>query len=377
MRTERIKVIEVREIQNKLERLISMVDRDDGYGKQCADLFVLLSDFANLQLRRMRRHEVSSSPQSIALFAGISATLTNALYRYPEEVLTKIASVQLEYFRHCKRNINNCKGLHITATGAEKGVRTLYVTIASGLILSYFIPTVVQGNYSVTGCHCGAFAESDIMKYAGYKFSIQNDADSLLRNGFAYLHAPLYHPILALYAHVRGDLSFPDVFKLTTALFDPSMSRYSFVGIWEQHFASCFCNAQLYMSEVEKGIVVSSKNIDEFTDAYVIGDRQLGIKSNYVGSPKKLKRQRRLQSTCDVREEWNLILDVIRTRPSQIKDARGILVWRNAALIMSSIINGNCVITEAMLQAQLAAFEDCHGDIVAHVDHLVRNWRSA
>lgn len=251
---------------------------EEGSERSLTALFVEINNYANEWLNAARLLQM---PREMSdLFSAASALISREL-NHSKDPSTLLAALVGAMEESQRRNRNYGvvgierlpeKRLHVTATGGERGYRTLYVTIAVGLICSHYVPTIVQGNYSVTGCGCGAFAESDMMEYMGYPLGSSTlDLSSLEKYGFAYLHVQRYHPILKVFSSERGSLGFRDMMKLAVVLADPFQCEFQFIGVWDKKFMEPMAKALQTRGCVKTGALVSSDKLDEFTtEAYVI-----------------------------------------------------------------------------------------------------------
>jgi len=253
------------------------VEKPENCVSSLVALFKAINDYAFTWLKEDRkfqfRREVSD------LFSAASTLISHEVNSNadPTAILSRLVT-ELEQSQRNRGHygINGLDSLpksrlHVTATGGEQGCRTLYVTIAAGLICSKYIPTVVQGNYSVTGCGCGMFAESDMMEHLQYPIgSSEIDLRSLSESSFAYLHVQRYHPILKVFCSERGSLGFRDMMKLAVVLADPYCCDRQFVGVWDQRFMAPMARVLKARPGVTAGAVVASATLDEFTQkAYV------------------------------------------------------------------------------------------------------------
>jgi len=147
------------------------------------------------------------------------------------------------------------------------------VTIGTGLICSRFMTTVVQGNYSVTGCECGAFAESDMMQSMGYPIGYSEvDLLSLSKSTASPpFMSSTTNPILNAFSSEHGSLGFRDMMKLTVALADPFRCSHQFIGVWNRKFMELMAKALFSRGCVRSGALVASETVDEFTmDAHAL-----------------------------------------------------------------------------------------------------------
>lgn len=222
------------------------------------------------------------------------------------------------------------------APGSERQCRTLYVTIAAGIICSNYRPTVVSGNYAVTGCRCGKFAESDMMALMGYRLgSAATDAKLLQTTDCCYLHLQRYHPILKAFAAERGVLGFRDMMKLTVAVSDFYDCKYQFVGAWNPAHTSHLASAFSKQSHVEAGLVASSGAFDEFSESASLAIHK-GVSEVVCEWKTKPSDWQEVVSFDDLSEEVNFLCRMFTT-PRLENCPKTNLVIRNAAAALAQI----------------------------------------
>lgn len=206
-----------------------------------------------------------------AIFAATSTLLSCGDVLHDADVLRTIAQRMADnpWAFH-----GDPERLSISATGGERVNRTLYVSLAVGIICSLFVPTVVQGNRAVTGCSCGKCAESDIVEAGGYDISDRTYPEATLcAHRFAYLHAQKFHPILWRFAHQRGHLGFHDFCKIGAGIAEPSASAYRYLAVWEDELSRCAASAlnRLEGTTLPKSVALTGgEMIDESLDGSFI-----------------------------------------------------------------------------------------------------------
>lgn len=215
-----------------------------------------------------------------ALFYAISSILSNHLSNY--ELLEAATEGMMSANEHSNAKKEN--SLCIAATGGEKIIRTLYVTIPVGIICSLFIPTIVQGNRAVTGCGCGGFAESDMMECLEYPLYLtreQGEKQLLSSTNFYYAHAQTYHPILRRFARERGVIGFRDIFKIAACLSDPFRCEYQYLCVWKNELVEISAKIFSKQNHIKKAVVSSGEFIgyDEFP---VAGGNLVMAKNNEI-----------------------------------------------------------------------------------------------
>ncbi len=370
-------------VRTTLQACIESVNDD-----QLLTLFSHINAFAVSWLAESPKKCVSTEMK--CLFSAASALISQRLHSPASDLfLANLAAIlesaQKENNDYCISGLAGLPAgrLHVTATGGERGCRTLYVTIATGLICSHFLPTIVQGNYSVTGCNCGSFAESDMMECMNYQLgSSKHDIERLVNDNFAYLHVQRYHPILKVFCSERGALGFRDMMKLAVVLADPFCCQHQYIGVWDKVLMSPMATAHKHRKCVTSSVIVASDHIDEFTDSAVININ--GVISSLDGlSIAKVTQDVNLQSienTADaqqaVKDECEVIksfFDADWSNPSPKLE----LVLQNTALALAASqdrnFSNNPSESIASCRTILVSKQE---DIKKHCLSLINGWGS-
>lgn len=126
-------------------------------------------------------------------------------------------------------DFGNTKALDIVGTGGD-GKNTFNIsTCAAFVIAGAGQPVIKHGNHGASSVS-GA---STVLEQHGVHFS--TDANLLRRSveesGFAYLHAPLFHPALATVAPLRRSLGVRTIFNLLGPLVNPARPAFQLLGV--------------------------------------------------------------------------------------------------------------------------------------------------
>ena len=123
------------------------------------------------------------------------------------------------------------EALDTCGTGGD-GSRTLNLSTLSALLLSSMgVPIVKHGNRSVSSA-CGS---ADLLEGLGFPLDLTPDqAVSLFDSTrFAFLFAPLYHPVMKSVAAVRKALQIRTIFNFLGPLSNPAKVLHQVVGVPE------------------------------------------------------------------------------------------------------------------------------------------------
>jgi anthranilate phosphoribosyltransferase len=114
-------------------------------------------------------------------------------------------------------------------------------------------------------------------------------AESIVRTGFGYMHAPEYHPAMRHVMPVRRGLGFPTVFNILGPLSNPAGVRRQVIGVRDQEIARTMANVLAQLGSDRVLIVTSSEGADELTltgqNLVVDYDRERGTVEEYGVDP--------------------------------------------------------------------------------------------
>ncbi len=150
----------------------------------------------------------------------------------------------------------------IDTCGTGGDVRgTFNISTAVALVVAAAgVPVAKAGNRAVSS----AAGSSDVMAALGLKVE-QAPADaelSLRKDGFAYLHAPAFHPGMRHAGPVRMELGVRTAFNLVGPLANPARPRRQLVGVPDAEAAPRVAEALLELG-TERAFVVHGERLDE------------------------------------------------------------------------------------------------------------------
>jgi len=150
--------------------------------------------------------------------------------------------------------------IDVCGTGGD-GKDTFNISTLTAFVLAGAGARVAKhGNVGVSSS-CGS---SNIMEYAGYKFS--TDRDKLLREiettGICFLHAPLFNPAMKNVAPVRKSLKVKTFFNMLGPMVNPSFPKKQLVGVYSLELARLY-NYLYQQSDIRCCIVHSLDGYDE------------------------------------------------------------------------------------------------------------------
>ena len=161
------------------------------------------------------------------------------------------------------------QALDIVGTGGD-GKNTFNIsTCACFVVAGAGYKVAKHGNYGASSVS-GA---STVLQQHGVKFT--NDESQLARSieecGMAYLHAPLFHPALAVVGPLRRALGFKTFFNLLGPLVNPSHTAYQLLGVADLQQMRLYTNT-LQQIGIGFTVVTSLDGYDEIslTDSFKV-----------------------------------------------------------------------------------------------------------
>lgn len=150
----------------------------------------------------------------------------------------------------------------IDTCGTGGDVRgTFNISTASALVVAAAgVPVAKAGNRAVSS----QAGSSDVMRALGLTVeqSAQAAQDSLRDTGFAYLHAPSFHPGMRHAGPVRMELGVRTAFNMIGPLANPARPRRQLVGVPDPEAAGSVA-AALHELGSERAFVVHGERLDE------------------------------------------------------------------------------------------------------------------
>ena len=150
----------------------------------------------------------------------------------------------------------------IDTCGTGGDVRgTFNISTAAALVVAAAgVPVAKAGNRAVSS----QAGSSDVMRALGLRVeqSPQEAEVSLRKDGFAYLHAPAFHPGMRHAGPVRMELGVRTAFNLIGPLANPARPRRQLVGVPDAEAAASVAGA-LFELGSERAFVVHGERLDE------------------------------------------------------------------------------------------------------------------
>jgi anthranilate phosphoribosyltransferase len=153
-----------------------------------------------------------------------------------------------------ERAIDTC------GTGGDSA-GTFNISTAAAIIANAAGVSIAKhGNRSVTS-RCGS---ADVLEELGFCIELPPEATEELygRTGFAYLHAPLYHPSMKAVAAIRKKIGTRTIFNILGPLLNPAGVKRQMVGVFNIELMELYaealrktgsCHALIVHGETEQG----------------------------------------------------------------------------------------------------------------------------
>ncbi len=138
---------------------------------------------------------------------------------------------------------------------------TFNISTACALVVAGAgVPVAKAGNRAVSS----QAGSSDVMRALGLRVeqSVEEAEASLARDGFAYLHAPSFHPGMRHAGPVRAELGVRTAFNMIGPLANPARPTRQLVGVPDPRAAESVASA-LFELGTERAFVVHGDRLDE------------------------------------------------------------------------------------------------------------------
>lgn len=145
----------------------------------------------------------------------------------------------------------------IVGTGGDGSGSLNLSTGASLLLAACGVPVVKHGNRGVSS----QSGSSDVLEALGYTApeGPEEALESLSRHGYAFLHAPYFHPAMRSLGPVRQALGIRTVFNILGPLTNPATPPFTVVGAYSPDVAALMAEALSGMA-IQRGFVVHGHN---------------------------------------------------------------------------------------------------------------------
>ncbi|MBK8712140.1 MAG: anthranilate phosphoribosyltransferase [Niastella sp.] len=211
-------------------------------------------------LAQLFRHEPLEEEQAEKILLSIlEGTLASASVASFLTVYNMRPPTQPEFkgfvnaMKQCSRPINlqTENAVDIVGTGGD-GKNTFNISTLSAVVVAAAGTRVIKhGNYSASST-CGS---SNVLEYLGYKFTA-DEAElnrQLEEENICFLHAPLFHPLMAKVKQVRSDIGLQTIFNLMGPLVNPASPPNLVLGISQHVYLKKF---EFLLQELEKNYLL-------------------------------------------------------------------------------------------------------------------------
>lgn len=154
--------------------------------------------------------------------------------------------------------------LDVVGTGGD-GVGTLNVSTATALLTSTIHPVAKHGNRAVSG-KCGS---ADFLETLGYRIEVEPSKalELIVKTGFTFLFAPLYHPAMKKVAQLRKALGVRTIFNVLGPLTNPGGTKRQVIGVFSSSYAKKIAEAVTFLDYQKVLVIHGEPGIDEVSPA--------------------------------------------------------------------------------------------------------------
>lgn len=145
-------------------------------------------------------------------------------------------------------------------TGGD-GSRTFNISTAAALVVAAAgVPVAKHGNRAMSS----ATGSADVLEALGIPIDLgaEDAAEALVRDGFAFLFAPSFHPAMRHAGPVRRELGVPTAFNLLGPMTNPAGVRRQVIGVADPTAAAKVAQV-LFQLGSERAFVVHGDGVDE------------------------------------------------------------------------------------------------------------------
>jgi anthranilate phosphoribosyltransferase len=153
--------------------------------------------------------------------------------------------------------------LDTCGTGGD-GLGTFNVSTLAALVAAAGGAKVAKHGNRAASSRCGS---SDLLEVLGAKVEIPRErSESLLRTlGFAYLHAPIYHPAMKHVGPVRKELGFRTLFNLLGPLSNPAGANAQVLGVYSHALVRPLAEVLGTLGSVRAFVFHGADGLDELS----------------------------------------------------------------------------------------------------------------
>ena len=177
--------------------------------------------------------------------------------------LPELAGFRDALLETCDRlDLSEYGAVDIVGTGGDNKNTFNISTAASFVVAGAGFPVIKHGNYAATSVS-GA---SNVLEFNGVKFQKERDVikKTIDNCGFAYLHAPFFHPIMKAVAPIRKELGVRTFFNMMGPLVNPGLPNKQLLGVYNLKMARLY-NYLFQQEDNDYCIIHSLDGYDEIS----------------------------------------------------------------------------------------------------------------
>ena len=150
--------------------------------------------------------------------------------------------------------------LDTCGTGGDGSSTANLSTLAALLLAHMGVPIVKHGNRAATSV-CGS---ADLLEALGYDLARASAdlSEDLKHRSFAFLFAPVYHPLLGRLREIRRRLGIPTIFNLLGPLLNPAQPPLQLLGVARKDLLAPMAGALARRSTLRRAFVIHGKDAE-------------------------------------------------------------------------------------------------------------------
>lgn len=255
----------------------------------------------------------------------------------------------------------------IVGTGGD-GLKTFNISTAASLVVASCGVTVAKhGGRSVTSLS----GSTDVLTALGVPMPQTSEASiTLLKTqGYAYLSAPLFNPLLSAFGEVRKQLGRPTILNTLGPLINPIRPKHQVLGVYNRRLLPIIAEV-LKASGLDHALVVHSEDgLDELSISAPthVAELQHGLITEYQITPEEVGlKSASLQDIVggSSTENANIIRELFSGKIHDAKldivllnSAAGLLVANQVATLKEGVERARSAITSGRTAAFLHALQ--------------------
>ena len=152
--------------------------------------------------------------------------------------------------------------LDIVGTGGD-GSNTVNLSTGSALLAASCGASVAKHGNRAVSSKCGSAGVITALKIPLYHTALPVQK-AIRKNGFAFMYAPYFHPLMARLAPIRAELGMRTCLNLVGPLLNPAMAEYAVIGVYAPSVVPVMAKIFSFL-KVKRAFVFHGSGTDEIT----------------------------------------------------------------------------------------------------------------